>query len=152
MEFRLRMSDDTYRWFASKGVPVYDDDGTLREWIGTTSDIDQRRSTEEQLRFLARANELFASSLDYEATLRNQTQAAVPALADWCTVDMALKSTDGTYERLAIAHADPQKIPRGGRPARKSNAPALPGRLASAHTSETPTRRCAPDDRGGRMR
>ncbi|HEX9985610.1 MAG TPA: PAS domain-containing protein [Thermoanaerobaculia bacterium] len=109
MEFRLRMSDRTYRWFASKGVPVYDEDGTLREWIGTTSDIDQRRSTEEHLRFLARANELFASSLDYESTLRNLAQTAVPALADWCTVNMATKSADGTYERLAIAHLDAEK-------------------------------------------
>jgi PAS domain S-box-containing protein len=109
MEYRLRVVDGSYRWFAAKGVPVYDEDGTLREWVGTTTDIDQRRSTEEHLRFLARANELFASSLDYEATLTNLTQAAVPALADWCAVDMAAGA--GTpYERLAVAHVDPAKI------------------------------------------
>ncbi|HET8796082.1 MAG TPA: ATP-binding protein, partial [Thermoanaerobaculia bacterium] len=109
MELRLCLADGTYRWFAAKGVPVYDDDGTLREWMGTCTDIDQRRSTEEHLRFLARANELFASSLDYETTLRNLTQAAVPALADWCAVDMAGKGA-APYDRLAVAHVDPEKI------------------------------------------
>ena len=108
MEFRLRMADGTYRWFAAKGVPVYDEDGTLREWIGTSTDIDQRRSTEEHLRFLARANELFASSLDYESTLTNLTRAAVPSLADWCVVDM-VRGGNAPYERLAVAHADPAK-------------------------------------------
>ncbi|HXG59608.1 MAG TPA: ATP-binding protein, partial [Thermoanaerobaculia bacterium] len=110
MEFPLRLADGMYRWFAAKGVPVHDEDGTLREWIGTCTDVDQRRSSEEHLRFLARASELFASSLDYEATLRNLTQAAVPALADWCTVDMATGNPEDPYERLAIAHADPEKI------------------------------------------
>ena len=109
MEYRLRLADGSYRWFAAKGVPLYDEDGTLREWVGTTTDIDQRRSTEEHLRFLARANELFASSLDYEATLTNLTQAAVPSLADWCAVDMA-SAGDKPYERLAVAHVDPAKV------------------------------------------
>lgn len=109
MEFRLRLTDGSYRWFASKGVPVYDEDGTLREWVGTSSDIDQRRSSEEHLRFLARAGELFGSSLDYQATLRNLTRAAVPALADWCAVDVC-GAGDGPYERLAVAHSDPSKI------------------------------------------
>lgn len=109
MEFRLRLADGTYRWFASKGVPVYDENKTIREWIGTTTDIDQKRSTEEHLRFLARANELFSSSLDYESTLKNLAQAAVPALADWCAVDLC-KAADGSYDRLAIAHRDPEKV------------------------------------------
>jgi len=110
MEFRLRLDDGTYRWFASKGVPVYDEGGNLREWIGTCTDVDQRRSTEEHLRFLARANELFASSLDYESTLSNLTQAAVPALADWCAVDIATGGRDTPYQRLALAHTDPKKV------------------------------------------
>lgn len=108
-EFRLRLRDGSYRWFASKGVPVYDEDGSLREWVGTTTDIDQRKSTEEHLRFLARANGLFASSLNYQSTLKNLAQAAVPALADWCAVDIRT-GEDAPYERLAVAHVDPAKV------------------------------------------
>ena len=108
-EFRLRLADGSYRWFSSRSVPLFDEDGSLREWIGTTSDIDQRRSTEEHLRFLAYANELFGSSLDYEATLTNLTRAAVPALADWCAVDIVSGEGELPYERLALAHVDPEK-------------------------------------------
>lgn len=108
-EFRLRLADGLYRWFAVKGVPVYDESGGIREWVGTCTDIDQQKSTEEHLRFLARANELFASSLDYQSTLTNLTRAAVPALADWCAVDMT-RGPDVPYDRLAIAHVDPKKI------------------------------------------
>ena len=109
-ELRLRMHDGMYRWYALKGVPVFDENGTMREWMRTWTDVDQRRSTEEHLRFLARASELFAGSLDYEETLRNLAQAAVPALADWCAVDIASGSAgDRPYERLALAHVDPRK-------------------------------------------
>ncbi|HEX8155587.1 MAG TPA: GAF domain-containing protein, partial [Thermoanaerobaculia bacterium] len=109
-EFRLRTRDGMYRWYALKGVPVFDENGALREWMRTWTDIDQRRSTEEHLRFLARANELFAASLDYEETLRNLAQAAVPALADWCAVDIAGGGGERSYQRLALTHVDPRKI------------------------------------------
>lgn len=109
MTFRLRLHDGSYRWFLSKGVPVFDATGNVRERVGICTDIDQRRSTEEHLRFLARANELFASSLDYQATLRNLAEAAVPALADWCAVDMNTGG-DRPYERLAVAHVDRGKV------------------------------------------
>jgi signal transduction histidine kinase/CheY-like chemotaxis protein len=104
------MHDGMYRWFAAKGVPIVEEDGSVREWIGTATDIDQRRSSEEHLHFLSRASELFASSLDYESTLRNLTQAAVPALADWCTVDIVTEQKERPYERIAIAHVDPDKV------------------------------------------
>jgi PAS domain S-box-containing protein len=39
-EFRLRNKDGVYRWFHTRCVPVLDRDGTLREWVGTCSDIE----------------------------------------------------------------------------------------------------------------
>ena len=58
--------------------------------------------------FVAAANDLFAQSLEYEQTLRNLAQMAVPRLADWCAVDML--ESDGTLRRLAVAHIDPEMI------------------------------------------
>jgi len=67
----------------------------------------QRRAAEDQ-RFVATASELLASSLEYERTLSNVANLAVPHFADWCAIDML--ESDGTLSRLAIAHVDPDKI------------------------------------------
>ena len=49
-EYRLRRHDGEYRWFLVRGVPVLERDGTIREWVGTSTDITKRRETEEVLR------------------------------------------------------------------------------------------------------
>jgi PAS domain S-box-containing protein len=38
-EYRLRRADGHYRWTAVKGVPLADEDDTVREWIGANTDI-----------------------------------------------------------------------------------------------------------------
>src|SRR5918998_2981413 len=71
-------------------------------------DITERRRAEDAQRFLAEAGEVLSSSLDYRATLSNVAPLAVPTLADWCAVDVV--EEDGSLERLAVAHQDPQKV------------------------------------------
>jgi PAS domain S-box-containing protein len=109
-EYLLRQADGSYRWFADKTVPVYGDDGQVEEWIGTAVDIHDQHVAQEGVRFLARANEIFASSLDYRETLRNVTFLAVPRIADWCAVDMVDPTGEKPWSRLAVAHVDPAKI------------------------------------------
>ncbi len=61
----------------------------------------------EKLTFLAHASVELASSLDYEATLRNVAWLAVPRFADWCAISL---EQDGILRVLAVAHVDPQKV------------------------------------------
>jgi PAS domain S-box-containing protein len=49
-EHRLRRHDGQYRDFSVRAVPVFDHDGSIREWAGIHSDITQRKLTEESLR------------------------------------------------------------------------------------------------------
>jgi PAS domain S-box-containing protein len=50
-ERRVRTSDGNYRVFQVRGVPVFEEDGQLREWIGSETDITVRKQAEEnQLR------------------------------------------------------------------------------------------------------
>jgi GAF domain-containing protein/anti-sigma regulatory factor (Ser/Thr protein kinase) len=58
---------------------------------------------------LAEAGRVLTASLDYETTLANVAHLAVPALADWCIVD--LQADDGALRQVAAAHARPDREP-----------------------------------------
>jgi signal transduction histidine kinase len=53
---------------------------------------------------MAEASAVLASSLDYEATLQQVADLAIPALGDWCTVYMI--GEDRQIRRVAVAHAE----------------------------------------------
>jgi PAS domain S-box-containing protein len=60
-------------------------------------------ANQERLRFLAESGEILASSLAYSATLQSVARLMVPALADWCIVDVL----DGDeLRRVAVAAAE----------------------------------------------
>ena len=71
-------------------------------------DITESKRREEAQRFLAEVGATLSSSLDYRATLASVARLAVPRLADWCAVDIV--EEDGSLERLAVEHEDPQKV------------------------------------------
>ena len=47
--FRLRRWDGEYRWMESAALPVSDVHGVVARWIGTDTDVTERRLTEERL-------------------------------------------------------------------------------------------------------
>ncbi len=49
-EFRVLAINGEYRWFAARGVPILDPDGTLREWVGANTDVTERKLAEEAVR------------------------------------------------------------------------------------------------------
>jgi diguanylate cyclase (GGDEF)-like protein/PAS domain S-box-containing protein len=48
-EFRFSGATDEYRWVCCRAVPLKDDAGVVREWVGTLSDIHDRKEAEIQL-------------------------------------------------------------------------------------------------------
>jgi PAS domain S-box-containing protein len=50
VEYRVRKHDGVYRLFEVRGVPMFRDDGSVLEWIGTCIDITERNKVEEALR------------------------------------------------------------------------------------------------------
>jgi signal transduction histidine kinase/putative methionine-R-sulfoxide reductase with GAF domain len=70
----------------------------VRDWI----------SPDEGVRFLAEAGEALATSLEWEETLVQVARLAVPAVADWCIVDV-LDEDGVTIKQVAVSAADPEK-------------------------------------------
>ena len=52
IEFRLRDRDGNFRWHESKAVPVLDDHGKVSLWVGSNTDIHDRKLSEDTLRAL----------------------------------------------------------------------------------------------------
>jgi len=49
-EARLRRADGEYRWFATRRVPLRNDDGEVIAWYAATYDIEDRKRAEDALR------------------------------------------------------------------------------------------------------
>jgi PAS domain S-box-containing protein len=49
-EYRIRRADGVYRHFMVRGIPLFNADGTCREWTGTCIDITERKQVEDALR------------------------------------------------------------------------------------------------------
>jgi PAS domain S-box-containing protein len=99
------------RWSAVSATPVRDAEGAVQFAISVFRDITERRRAGFAARFLADAGAILAASLDYETTVRQVAQLAVPRVADWCAVDIA--DVDGRPHLLALAHIDPAKVTLG---------------------------------------
>jgi PAS domain S-box-containing protein len=108
VEYRFRRADGVYRWHLGRAIPLRGADGRIESWIGTATDIHDRKRVEQAQRFLLEAGAELASSLDYRRTLASIARLAVPAMADWCSVHIL--EPDGTIRELETAHADPEKI------------------------------------------
>lgn len=49
-EFQILQTDEVYHYYVARAVPVYEKDGTIREWVGTLTDITKAKHSEENLR------------------------------------------------------------------------------------------------------
>jgi PAS domain S-box-containing protein len=106
-EFRLQAADGTYRWHLGRSVPIRGVGGEIDFWVGTATDIHDQKRTQQAQQFLLETGARLASTLDYVAALREVARAAVPAVADWCTVHVL---EDDRLEQVAITHVDPHKL------------------------------------------
>src|SRR4051794_18374980 len=108
VEFRYLRPDGARRWVDRQGVVLRDADGEPLRVVGLGSDVDERKTAEQTLRFLAEASEILSGSLDYRETLSQLSALVVPRLADWCAVHIA--TPDGGLESVAVAHSDPELV------------------------------------------
>jgi PAS domain S-box-containing protein len=106
-ELREFVRDGDTRTLEISATPVRDAAGTIVSAAAIVADVTRRSHSEEQLRFLAQANELLVASLEWEQTLAAIADLAVPALAGYLVIDL-LDEEDELHWVVAV-HADPEK-------------------------------------------
>lgn len=67
----------------------------------------EAENSEKRASLLAEASRVLSASFDYQTTLAALVRLAVPALADYCALDIV--EADDTFERIGEAHVDPAK-------------------------------------------
>jgi PAS domain S-box-containing protein len=146
VEYRFRAADGRYRWHLGRAYPRRDESGEIVEWVGTATDVDDAKRSEETERFLAEAGQALGSSLDYTVTLRAVAELAVPRIADWCRIDV--RDEEGALHPLAMVHMEPQKVALAEELQRRY--PLLPddetGPAAVLRTSQPELRRAISDE------
>jgi PAS domain S-box-containing protein len=55
VEYRLRVRDGNYRWIVAQAIPLLDERGKLRQWLGTAVDIHEQKTAAEYLRGMMEA-------------------------------------------------------------------------------------------------
>jgi PAS domain S-box-containing protein len=108
MRFRV-IATGVEQWSRVKSTPVIDRYGKIQCVVNVFSDVTAVKRGELGQEFLMKAGSLLNSSLEFQKTIQRVAELAVPQLADWCGVDLLSKDRKG-LERLAVAHADPEKI------------------------------------------
>jgi PAS domain S-box-containing protein len=105
MRIKDRQSGQAW-WTLLKASVVRDTDGKPELAVSIWHDITASRRQEEAALFLAKATATLSISLDYPKTLAALAESMVPALADWCSIDLV---EEGELRLLALAHSDPAK-------------------------------------------
>jgi PAS domain S-box-containing protein len=76
-EFRLRRADGNYSWHIGRAVPAKDEDGAVKEWFGSATDIETLKQTQEFLRATKeRLKVTFESASDF-AIITFDTQGKI---------------------------------------------------------------------------
>ena len=78
-EYRLRRHDGEYRYVIARGVPVVEDNGSIREWVGTCTDVTERRENERRRDLTNALLALFAQ----KSSSKEYLDAVVETIRQW---------------------------------------------------------------------
>jgi signal transduction histidine kinase len=88
--------------------PHSDRDALLSECQSLRARLEVSERARQRAELLSEASAILFESLDHKVVLERLARLVVRSFADWCVIDLV---EDGEIQRVAGAHADPQKQP-----------------------------------------
>jgi PAS domain S-box-containing protein len=110
--FPLHSRDGQYRWFLSRALPIRDDEGRVMRWLGTNTDITERRWTEALLAGQRNALELIAQGMPASKVLGELCRTVEDLADDGLLASILLLDEDGVHLRHAAAPSLPEAYNR----------------------------------------
>jgi PAS domain S-box-containing protein len=106
IEARLRRLDGVYRWFLFRATPSFDDDGSVVKWLGTNTDIEDRKRAECLLAGQNRVLEMAARGDSLETILEALCRVVEQTAAGSCC-SVLLFDPSGSKIQQAVAPSLP---------------------------------------------
>ena len=100
-EFRVRKYDGSYRLFFARGIPVLEADGSIREWVGTCTDITERKRAEAELK---KHREHLAELVEERtAKLKRANEALEAEITERKRAEQALREAEEQFRSLFVS-------------------------------------------------
>jgi PAS domain S-box-containing protein len=138
VEYRYRRRDGEYRWFLGRALPMRDEQGKIARWLGTATDIDDRKRAEQTLRDADRRKDEFLATLGHE--LRNPL-APITTSLEILRVLLPPGGRPAAQRPRLHRAADEQDDPPGERPSRRVANHAREDQAAAQGPRREPGRR-----------
>jgi PAS domain S-box-containing protein len=95
-EFRIRRGDGAYRWFLVRAEPIRAGDGAILRWVGTNTDIEDRKAAAAEL---ARLNASLERQVVHRTRERDRVWETTTDLMGTAGLDGYLKTVNPAWER-----------------------------------------------------
>ncbi|MBD1844304.1 PAS domain S-box protein [Cyanobacteria bacterium FACHB-63] len=113
IEYRFRKVDGSYRWFLGQGIPLKDEQGCIRQWFGTCTDIEPQKQIEQaRLRLFqqeqtAREQAENANRIkdEFLAVLSHELRSPLNPILGWSKL-LQRGNLDETRTKAALATID----------------------------------------------
>lgn len=93
-EHRVRGRDGTYRHFSIRAIPLLDDDGNIREWVGVHTDVTEQREAR------ARVDAALAEAQHARSELQRAFEQAPAAIATLVGENLTFASANPKFRNL----------------------------------------------------
>ncbi|MDB5238518.1 MAG: luxQ 1 [Candidatus Kaiserbacteria bacterium] len=101
-------ADGRHLWLSVSCVRILDESGALKYVFTTIADIYRRKTREDKLHFMIETAKILSITSDFRKRLHEKARLAVPALADWCAIDIVREGD--IIERVVTVHRNPEKL------------------------------------------
>jgi PAS domain S-box-containing protein len=102
-EYRLRRKDGQYRWHLSRAIPVRDESSEVVKWIGTSTDIHDRKEAEAEREELLAREQSARAEVEHATESIRRLQAVTDSTLGRFALDALLREMLGRVRELLEA-------------------------------------------------